>query len=248
MDESIFFEKFRVKINEVDALDRIKVDCLVSNMQEAAWSNAGKLGFSTYDLLKNGITWVMNRMSLEIHALPCHMEDLTIETWPSGMDKYFVYRDYRAHDKNDKVIARATTNWVVFDIDSRKLIAVPEYIQRADLSVERGSMDRVSGKVGFDEKKIDAELPIRVSWLDLDINGHVNNSNYYRWIMRAIPARYHKEFSLNKMDIYFLSEAFAEEEVVVQTFEERTGLVKARVFNPATQKVHVTSEMTFNKN
>ena len=217
-------------------------------MQEAAWKNAGALGFSSYDLLKNGVTWVMNRISLEVQQLPGHLDEIIVDTWPSGQDKYFVYRDYKVSTVEGEVIARATSNWVVLDIKTRKLTSVPDYIKNARFDVDRGNLERVRGKVNFNPGLSDHSYPVHVSWLDMDLNGHVNNSNYFKWLMDALPEQHHENHSISQMDISFMAEGYNGEQLDVQSYINEGGKLHQRIYSNTNSRTLVSATSHFNKN
>ena len=75
---------FTVRSNELDYRGRVTMPTLVSYMQEAAWENTRDLGISMYDLLERGLTWVLQRMRVEMLRYPEHGESITVETWASG--------------------------------------------------------------------------------------------------------------------------------------------------------------------
>lgn len=175
-------------------------------MQEAAWSNAIALGFSTIDLMKKNMTWVMNRMSVEIFRLPNHREQVKIETWPAKMDKYITKRDFRVWGADDELLVEATSNWLVMDINLRKLIPIPEYIKEADFVVDRNNVQPITDKVRYDDDLTANTRDIGVSWFDIDLNDHVNNIKYYQWVLDSPSGEYLENHQLKKMDITFKHE------------------------------------------
>ena len=245
MEESIFFDSFKVQASETDASKSIKVPSLLGYMQEAAWTNATKLGFSTYDMLKEGITWVVNRMYVEFLELPTYPQVLKIETWPSDLDKYFAYRDFRVFDESNNLMVQATSNWLVLDINTRKLIAIPDYIKDARFSVDRGGMDRIKGKCTFDQNKIENEFSIGVSWFDLDVNNHVNNTKYFQWIFDSLDHRILENKKTKSIDITFKAEAGHGDDVVSQSYALDENTFAHQIINKSTDKVLVVAKSKF---
>ncbi len=43
---------------------------------------------------------------------------------------------------------------------------------------------------------------------DLDMNNHVNNTRYVKWILDSIPIEYHNTMKVNEFEINFLNETF----------------------------------------
>lgn len=224
MDDSIYFHQLRVSSKDCTKHKTIKLPNLLDHMQEAAWSNATALGFSTVDLMENNITWVMNRMHLEIHRLPNHKEEIRVETWPADMDKYFTKRDFRVWSKVGELLVEATSNWVVMDINERKLIAIPTYIKAANFVVDRNHVTPITGKVKYDDNLTERSKDIQVSWFDMDINDHVNNIKYYQWLLDGLGGEYLESHQFKKIDIIFKQEGkYGDEFVSKAYFDQEQG-------------------------
>ncbi|WP_456459516.1 acyl-[acyl-carrier-protein] thioesterase [Reichenbachiella sp.] len=206
MNDAIYYHNVQVSSKDCTKHKTIKLPNLLDHMQEAAWSNATKLGFSTIDLMENNITWVMNRMRLEILRLPEHKEEIKVETWPAAMDKYFTKRDFRVWSKGGELLVEATSNWLVMDIKERKLIAIPDYIKDANFIVDRNNVSPISEKVKYVPNKTERSRDIQVSWFDIDINDHVNNIKYYQWVLDSLGGEYLDSHDLRKIDITFKHE------------------------------------------
>lgn len=245
MDESVFFDSFKLKATETDHSRRIKAPYLLGYMQEAAWTNATKLGFSTYDMLKENITWVVNRMYVEFIELPTYPQTLEIETWPSDLDKYFAYRDFRVFDENKKLMVRATSNWLVLDVNTRKLITIPDHIREARFSVNRSAMEKIKGKCLYDDSKTQKEYLIHVSWFDLDVNNHVNNTNYFRWILDPLEKDILESRTLKSIDITFKAEAGYGDQLISQSYGMGDGAYAHQIVNQSSGKVVIVAHSKF---
>ncbi|UXX78211.1 thioesterase [Reichenbachiella carrageenanivorans] len=206
MDNDIYHHPFTVSSKDCTKHKTIKLPNLLDHMQEAAWANATSLGFSTIDLMEKGITWVMNRMRVEIHRLPSHKEHVKVETWPAGMDKYFTKRDFRVWGAQDELLVEATSNWLVMDIVTRKLIAIPEYIHEAKFVTDRNNVPPIADKVKYEQAKTTHTRAVQVSWFDIDLNDHVNNIKYYQWVLDSLGGEYLERHALKKIDITFKHE------------------------------------------
>ncbi|MEO9967130.1 MAG: acyl-ACP thioesterase domain-containing protein [Reichenbachiella sp.] len=248
MDQSIYFHSVQVSSKDCTKHKTIKLPNLLDHMQEAAWSNAIALGFSTIDLMENGITWVMNRMRTEIYRLPNHKEKIRIETWPAGMDKYFTKRDFRVWGEDNQLLVEATSNWVVMDVTTRKLITIPDYIKDADFVVDRDNVSPIMEKYKYEDKRTDRSRNISVSWFDIDINDHVNNIKYYQWLLDSLEGEYLENHQLRKIDISFKQEGKHEDSFVSKSyFEVSEKCWYHSLSHEETGVVHATAKSWFEK-
>ncbi len=216
--EGIGRELFRIRANEVNTRKDAHLHVLINCMQEAAWNNAADLGFSVYELLSNNITWVIQGMNLNVLRLPKHGEEVSVETWPSGLDKYYVYRDFRIY-VGEELICEATSRWLVFDVNERKMIAVPPSLIEAVPSFNHDNLPHVFEKIPISaEYKGDYE--ITVGWHHLDANGHVNNAMYFQWMLESLPWEVLSSKALQHLEITFRSECSQGDKLMSQSAYE----------------------------
>ncbi len=206
MTDTIYHLPCQVSTKDCDSREKLRLTHLMDYLQEAAWHNASRLNFSTHDLMRHGITWVMNRMKVNVHRMPVHHEKFTVETWPAGMDKYYTQRDFRIRNEQGELLVEATSNWLVMDIKERKLIAIPDFIREARFVVDRGNLEAASGKIKFDDSRVENTKTIDVSWFDLDINDHVNNIKYYQWLLDSLDGHFLQTHELKELDVIFRHE------------------------------------------
>lgn len=245
MPESDYFWNVTVGSKDCTNQKSIKLPVLLDYLQEAAWHNATQLGFSTLDLMKNGITWVMNRMQVHVQRTPAHNQQLKIETWPASMDKYYTKRDFRVYT-GEELLVTSASNWLVMDVKNRKLIAIPDYIKNAGFVVERDNLEPIFGKLSYEVERSERSTSIQVSWFDLDINDHVNNTKIYQWILEALGADFLNVHELSFIDILFKHEIKQNDQLVSYCYyDAEVGKWKHALINAVDSKVHAMAETIF---
>ena len=199
-------ETHTVRINEVDLHQQMTLSGLLQLMQEVAWNNAEYLDASVYELQKRGITWVMTRLKLEIFAYPQHRQQIQVETWPAGSQRSFVYRDYRVYDMEENLMAQATSTWLVFDIEARRMTQIADFlVEKVVPPADRIPLERASGRIKSPKPEATGtNIPVR--WHDLDPNGHVNNSRYLQWVLEGLPEMLKQSRQVKEIDLQIRSE------------------------------------------
>lgn len=216
-------EKNRVKAHEIDFKGRMSLPALINNMQEAAWNSAESLGASVARLQEEGISWVLTRLKLEVDRFPKHRDFYYIESWPSGGNRSFVYRDYRIYDENDVCIARATSTWLVFDLDTRKMIGLPDWLKSlVDIPVGREALEVASGKIPIAKSEEEVhQFPVR--WHDVDTNQHLSNVYYFQCAIEGMPFKVLSEKTLGVIDLNFRSECSWGDKMLVAVEDKGEG-------------------------
>ncbi|HMQ90547.1 MAG TPA: thioesterase [Flavilitoribacter sp.] len=86
-----FREQYKVRTYEIDSRKEMNVPALVRLMQEAAMQNVIELKLPVWDLSPKGVSWILNRV-------PVLGEDITVYTYPSGLERLFTFRDFCVTD------------------------------------------------------------------------------------------------------------------------------------------------------
>ena len=109
MEYRIYRENIRVRHREADRNGRLKLLSWFDFLQEAAANHAARLGVGLNALTERGQLWVLSRLKLEIRRSPQIGEELTVETYPSGVNRLFFTREFQVFDKSGEVIARISS-------------------------------------------------------------------------------------------------------------------------------------------
>jgi medium-chain acyl-[acyl-carrier-protein] hydrolase len=220
--------QFTVRSNEVNYRGEATMPAVVSYFQEAAWDNTKTLGISMYDLLERGLTWVLQRMRIEMFRYPKHDEKVTVETWASGREKVFLHRDFRLYSESNELMGQATSVWLVMDVAARKMVAVPDFIMAHEIAPDHQPLPFAKGKLPVLEvAEFEETMPVR--WHDIDLNRHVTNSRYVQWVLEALPNEILAQKQLQELDIIYRAESMLGGTVIAsagKTQEENVFLHK----------------------
>jgi acyl-ACP thioesterase len=112
----------------------------------------------------------------------------------------------------------ATSGWVVIDLRSRRPQKIDPILGSIRIFPELRA-------VGSDPARVstiaDAPAPQwkSVRYSDLDLNDHVNNATYVRWMLDSYPVEFHRSRRIHHLVINFLVEVNALESVALRTRE-----------------------------
>ncbi|MCC5927525.1 MAG: hypothetical protein JJU41_13310 [Bacteroidetes bacterium] len=182
----VWTESFTVKAFEIDNDGHILLSSLANYMQDAAGNHAARLGFSMESMIENNQGWVLNRFTINMTRYPKSGEVVRIETWPSGADRLFGWRDFDLYDSRGEHILSARTGWIIMDIARRRPIPTPDAVQQVGAENKRFANVEVPRRLPKIDTEAEFTLPFRVRRADLDINQHVNNVRYMEWVVEAM--------------------------------------------------------------
>ncbi|RVW16924.1 Palmitoyl-acyl carrier protein thioesterase, chloroplastic [Vitis vinifera] len=146
---------------------------------------------ATHGMMRNNLIWVVSRMQVQLDHYPIWGEVVEIDTWVGASGKNGMRRDWliRSH-ATGQIFARATSTWVMMNQQTRRLSKMPEEV-RAEISP------------WFIEKQAIKEDPKRS---DLDMNHHVNNVKYVRWMLETIPDQFLESHQLSSIILEYRRE------------------------------------------
>ncbi|MER2998653.1 acyl-[acyl-carrier-protein] thioesterase [Pontibacter populi] len=204
--------QFIVRSSEIDYHGKATIPALVSYMQEAAWENTRSIGISMYDLLERGLTWVLQRMRVEIFRYPKHGEAIVVKTWASGRERVFLHRDFRIYSSDGELLGQATSVWLVMDVVKRQMVSVPDFIMDIEVVPNQEPLPFAKGKLPqLQEVQYAQQMPVR--WHDIDLNRHVTNTRYLQWVLDTLPTEI-LEKQLREVDIIYKAESVLGDTVI----------------------------------
>ncbi|MCL2271980.1 MAG: thioesterase [Treponema sp.] len=214
---NVWQETFPVRFGAIDRSDRMTLDAVFRFFQEAAISHAENLNVGRDEMIQTGQGWVLSRMSVRVDRRPDYYETVTVRTWPQGWEKLFVIRNYEILDKNNTAIIRASSAWLVVDIEKRRplrpqavLTNMPGNEELEALSYENGDAPLSSLAERDSLQKI---IERKALYTDVDYNGHVNNARYIQWIEDTLDPKLLETAGKMRFDINYLNEILGNETV-----------------------------------
>jgi len=177
--------QFKVRACEINENQEITFPALVQLLQEASLENIINLKLSAWDDDRGSFAWVLLRKEIEVFRYPKLGEEITVETYPSGFEKIFAFRDYRMFDLEKNLLASASSTWTYMNLKTRRIAKIPKKFLKFDASAENETLPRPRNKIS-PLVDISAKVEMRIRKYHLDWNGHVNNNHYFKFLLEVI--------------------------------------------------------------
>lgn len=170
--------------------------------QDVTSAHSVELKISYLDLIQRGLLWVLVRNRYEVVA-PYTGGTVTLRTWvhPKGTLRY--NRDYAIY-QGGKMIVKGEGEYCLIDAKKRRLSKESVSYPDAPYVTERNFPDGFLKDPAFEEKEENRIGEHKVSFSDLDLNRHANNTTYARWVVDVLPDVL--SLSLKGMQFHYLSE------------------------------------------
>ena len=181
-----FVQNLVIPCYDTDAAWRLKPSAFMNLAQEAAGQHAVYLGFGYDDLIVSNTAWILSRLNIKFLDTPLWRDEITLTTWHKGLNRLFYIRDFVLTDKDGKERVKATTSWLVMNLENRRLVRDPKLVDMDGICTD-DAIETPADKVQM-PKDIEAVYVMdhRVSYSDVDTNGHTNNAMYMQWAMDTV--------------------------------------------------------------
>ncbi len=205
-----------MSLDKADFGRKITAKFIMEILQKVATEHADEHDFGYKVLSVQNKAWVLNKIKLEFNRSIAVGEKITFKTWPLAPKHYTADRDYEAYDQSGEKIFKATSVWNLIDLEKRCLCST-DCIKDLKVSYhEKRAFERAEfSRFKLDETfNLEYSKTIRIS--DLDVNNHVNNTNYLTYALdclttenylkgiKVVEIRYSEELRINDaLDLYY---------------------------------------------
>lgn len=210
---TVHTEHFRIRTSEINHRKMLHPHAMIQLMQEASMQHTISMKVSVWDLENMKASWVLLKMQVEILHFPTLNDVVKVETFPSGLDGYFTYRDYYMYDKEDNLCAKISSLWTLMHTESRKMMKIPESF----LALVHNTAEKLH-KPEFRLQSLassDNFTDIKVNYFHLDWNGHINNVQLIRLMLESLESSFLNNMKLKSLSLHFKTEVMPDQEISI---------------------------------
>ena len=133
-------------------------------------------------------------------------ETLQGKTWPVSGKGMKARRDFHFTDGKGETVMKATSIWLVIDLETRRPLRVAPYIEGFTVN-EENALEGESPKLSFPSPGPSGDK-VQVPSSALDLNEHVNNVYYVTRAMDGISEDFKKGMDIKEISINYMDECF----------------------------------------
>lgn len=218
-----------ISSHEVDFNNNLSLHMLFGLFQEAAYQHVKVLNIGWKDLYSENMGWILSRIKIKIENLPCWEDDITIKTWSTGTDGIKANRSWLVKNTDNKTIIQATSNWLIMNETTRRIVRIDKNKINPH-SLNNYVMDSELEKL-HEMHEHDTLFEITAKNSEMDVNHHVNNTNYIKWVFDAEKIEFLKDFYPSEIEINYLKEALPGNKIEVRKDLQKNGYNQYSIFN-----------------
>jgi len=126
--KKIWKEQYAVNWDDISLDGKLSLTGLNIMLQRAATYHAEHLGFGFTQTSVYNASWVLFRINLELIRMPEWCDQVVVETWPRVVKGLAAYRDFIVTTPEGEVLCRATSEWFIIDLTSRRPQQIEKYV------------------------------------------------------------------------------------------------------------------------
>ena len=204
--ENIFTKKYTVRSYETDFTRHASFQAISGYMQDTALHHVQFLDMGIHELQQQNITWLLSRIKTKIFRSPAWNEELTVQTWSPEIDRLYAHREFNILDKQNEVIVQASSLYILLDIKSLRPISTKHVLGNFNQFFAKRHFPEIVNRMKISDNH-DFIKSYEVSIEDIDLNDHVNNLKYIRWVLDSVPLEIRRSYYLETFEINYQNSA-----------------------------------------
>ena len=195
---------YPISMSEYDLQYRLKPAALLNLLQDIGARNIFGTPFGNQELNAQNLGWFLVRYRIEFDKYPKELSEISLRTENRGTIRQTAYRDFEAYTTEGERILRATTSWLMVDLETKSLVNIEQKFP--DIKKFEKREDDLTLRKLKTITEWNKEKTFHVRYEDLDMNGHVNNTIYMSWAIEALDMDFLNTHNIKNIDIYFKHE------------------------------------------
>lgn len=224
-----FFKKYSLMFGDMDVNYHMTKIAVAKYFQETFARFCAKHNLAAFDVLKDGIIWVVSDLHVEIrNKLPMWSEEFSVYVWVSEITQMRTYVDFQIKC-HEKTVAVGESCFYLLNEKSRRPVKSSEIVSVFGCIDEKVFGEHSKKNYEIQGEKI-AEKLYEITVQDLDFNFHVNNLSYIGISLKTVPADFLEKNEVNSYSVKFLQETHLGDKLGCELFRDEEK-VTCRIYD-----------------
>jgi len=206
-------EQISIKSYHTNQYGQASISSLFNILIEAAWAHAQVMDWGYDSLKSNNLFWVLSRMYFQVEKYPAWQDQITLNTWSAGTDGIYAYREYILENEKGEVILRASSAWLILDMETRKIFRLSEFRDTFPKRIDANACRNPKRIKPDTHPEILNYSPVLFS--ELDINKHFNSVKYVERVLDDFGIDFLNSHEPAELEVNYLKEGQAGDRIAV---------------------------------
>lgn len=218
-----FTKAYAMNYFDFDKNYRLKPISLMNTLQDISTLHFETATAHITDTLSEGV-WVIVEWQVDMNRMPHEIEPLILTTEPTYFRKFIAYRTYLIKTPSGELLGTAISKWAYINKTTRRQANIPKllneifHVEEHSEKPDKIQMELfdIEGTERYDTKSV---------YSDIDINNHVNNVAYIRWVMDALGEAFHNKQRFKGLKVSYKKEVLIDEKMRVFSQIKETDVI-----------------------
>lgn len=180
---------YRVLPQDLDGKRHFRAVAMERVLMNTAGRAANDRNFGTFKLMDTGgVSWILLKMAFEISQMPQEDDLITIETWVEKVNSLITSRNFAIRNEAGQPVGHATSEWAILNLETRHPVSITSDTTISDCATGISVPVAMPGRLKhLTTAEATSRHSIKVSYSDIDYNGHTNSVQYLQWMLDSYP-------------------------------------------------------------
>ncbi len=203
----IFTEKVKTDFKSLDNGAQLGNRAILEYFENIAGRHADTLGDGVNDIPRTHSAWILLDWKVKVLHRPSYGQELAVTTWSHSIERCFGNRYFTLEDSSERMCAAASSKWVLMNTEKWSIIRVDdETAQKYDSEPNRTipidpTLEKLKPPAGYS-----SAVEYTVQRRDIDLFGHVHNTNYLDLAYEALPEEVYRQRPFDSFRITYKKE------------------------------------------
>ena len=198
-------DTYKIGLREVGMKNQLTNYGILAFLEDIATFHSGLVGYGVEDVEKNKGAFLILEWSLEVKKRLKFNDIIKVKTYALPIDKptFNCYRNFEVYDEYDEMIAKATSKWLFYNFEQRKIVKLDTNM--INLFKPEGDLLEAEKKTTKlkEPDSYDKMIEYEVRRADIDVNNHMNNLVYLKLANEVLPDDAYFSSDLNNLRITY---------------------------------------------
>ena len=208
---------YTVQPQDLDGKRHFRAVALERMLLTMAGHAASDRNFGAFKLIdSDGISWVLLKFAAEMSILPSEDEQISVTTWVEKVGTLLTTRNFVVRNAAGEIMGYATSEWALINLTSRRPMNLSADTAIAECATGESVPVELPGRLTIlNPGEETAKSTVKVSYSDIDFNGHANSMHYLQWMLDAYPIEKIYGQEIDRLEIIYAREVLYGETVDV---------------------------------
>ena len=201
---AIIENDYRITVKQVDFSGNLSNRGLIMIFEDIACYHSDLIGCGFNDRPKTHFAWILLNWKIEILKRARYGDIVKVKTWTHSSNKLFSYRDFEMYDKDNNLLAIASSKWVLMDSRDYNIIQISDALAQSFSPEDKSVFGDCNYLKLIEPSNMVLTYSFEVKRRDIDVNRHMNNLYYLDYAFESLPDEvYSKIQEYTKIEILY---------------------------------------------